>query len=60
MVNLESLVNELETKNVSVTLIHVKPRLIEKLKRFDLLGTHCKLTIKDNIQDVLNSFKNNN
>ncbi len=55
MVNLESLVNELETKNVAVILIHVKSRLIEKLERFDLLGEHCKLTIRDNIQDVLNN-----
>lgn len=53
MVNLESLVNELETKHVSVMLIHVKPRLIDKLKRFGLIGTHCKLIIKDSIQDVL-------
>ncbi|MBL1141386.1 MAG: C4-dicarboxylic acid transporter DauA [Proteobacteria bacterium] len=60
MVNLESLVNELEAKQVSVILIHVKSRLIDKLKRFGLLGTHSKLTIKENIQDVLNMFKNDN
>ena len=34
MINLESLVNELDSKQVSVFLIHVKPRLIDKLKRF--------------------------
>ncbi len=53
MVSLEAIVNELETKNVSVILIHVKPRLIEKLTRFGVLGTHSQLTIVENIQDAL-------
>ncbi|GJM04837.1 MAG: sodium-independent anion transporter [marine bacterium B5-7] len=57
MINLESLVNELDTKNVSVVIIHAKPRLVEKLKRFGMLETHCKLTMVDNIQEALENIE---
>ncbi len=57
MINLESIVDQLELKNISIILIHVKPRLIDKLKRFELLGRHCKLTINDNMQDALENIE---
>lgn len=61
MINLESLVKELGRKDVSVILIHVMPRLVDKLKRFGLLDNKdCKLRIKENIQGVLNILNDEN
>ncbi|MBL1141889.1 MAG: C4-dicarboxylic acid transporter DauA [Proteobacteria bacterium] len=54
MVNLESLVNDLENKNVSIILIHVKQRLIDKLSRFGVIGPHQKLIVKQDIQEAMN------